>query len=435
LFTALLKNHTAGILKLLQDVVIEPTDLRNDELLFYTNSALKNKYPALKTIFSFARSILNSITALDSKVFDGEELDYFFKNCIDDNLSFVELPWPINPGTKSSLKTKEKYYEDISKKRFKHAFTIIRLLGKTKCTSELKKVIDSNKKVKVIQTVYNGYHKKEEWFNKITQLEKDCIKVLDYVAKQYFDKNIKNFNWPDIISDLDFKGNLQYLSDLLFILSILGYCKTGGLLPTGIEVYLTSIENIDETNLQSLDKKIFEEFEETRKVRELKLIALEVLAGFQKGGLGNDTSAVRKKQDTFIRKYFGCNSLESLLQLLQDELPPNDPLLVKWRGDAIKAEEDRLNEEQRKVYDAEINQHINVMAGPGSGKTHTLTLRVARLVHHIGTNPEEILVLAYNRAVVSELKERLGRLFNDLGYGNLAKRIKIFTFHGLQKLN
>jgi ATP-dependent DNA helicase RecQ len=31
------------------------------------------------------------------------------------------------------------------------------------------------------------------------------------------------------------------------------------------------------------------------------------------------------------------------------------------------------------------------------------------------------------------LKERLGRLFNDLGYGNLAKRIKIFTFHGLAK--
>jgi hypothetical protein len=142
--------------------------------------------------------------------------------------------------------------------------------------------------------------------------------------------------------------------------------------------------------------------------------------------VSNDASDVRKIQDTFIRKYFACNSLESLLQLLQDELPPNDPLLVKWRGDAIKAEEDRLNDEQRKVYDAGINQHINVMAGPGSGKTHTLTLRVAKLVHHIGNNPEEILVLAYNRAVVAELKERLGRLFNDLGYGNLAKRIKIF---------
>jgi len=75
------------------------------------------------------------------------------------------------------------------------------------------------------------------------------------------------------------------------------------------------------------------------------------------------------------------------LQLLQDELPPNDPLIIKWRGDAIKNEEEKLNKEQRIVYSADINQHINVMAGPGSGKTHTLTLRVAKLVHHIGVAP------------------------------------------------
>ncbi len=434
LFTALLKNHNAGILKLLQDVVIEPTKIRLDETNHCKNIYYENeKYPALQVVFSLASKILSSVPSNSSKFFEGEELDDFLKESINENIDFKKLPWTKRDNAEGQTKEYNNYIKDIFKKRSKHAFTIIRLLGKTKHETKMEKVTDANRKVRIKQSIFNGYHKKEEWSNKITQLEKDCIKLLDYVAKQYFDKNIKNFNWPDIISDLDFKGNVQYLSDLLFILSVLGYSKTGGLLPTGIEIYLTSIENIDETDLQSLDKKIFEEFEETRKVRELKLIALEVLAGFQKGGLDNDASAVRKKQDTFIRKYFGCNSLESLLQLLQDELPPNDPLLVKWRGDAIKTEEDRLNEEQRKVYDAEINQHINVMAGPGSGKTHTLTLRVARLVHHIGTNPEEILVLAYNRAVVSELKERLGRLFNDLGYGNLAKRIKIFTFHGLAK--
>jgi RecQ family ATP-dependent DNA helicase len=434
LFTALLKNHAAGILKLLQDVVIEPTKIRLDETNHCKNIYYENeKYPALQVIFSLASKILSSVPSNSSKFFEGEELDDFLKESVNENINFKKLPWTKKDNTEGQTKEYNNYIKDIFKKRSKHAFTIIRLLGKTKHETKMEKVTDGNRKVRIKQSIFNGYHKKEEWSNKIKQLEKDCIKLLDYVAKQYFDKNIKNFNWPDIISELDFKGNVQYLSDLLFILSVLGYSKTGGLLPTGIEIYLTSIENIDETDLQSLDKKIFEEFEETRKVRELKLIALEVLAGFQKGGLGNDASTVRKKQDTFIRKYFGCNSLESLLQLLQDELPPNDPLLVKWRGDAIKTEEDRLNEEQRKVYDAEINQHINVMAGPGSGKTHTLTLRVARLVHHIGTNPEEILVLAYNRAVVSELKERLGRLFNDLGYGNLAKRIKIFTFHGLAK--
>ena len=434
LFEALIKLHSIGLLKLLQEVVIEPTNLRTDELNHYSRLRnTNNKYPALKTIFSFAKEIMMQIPNIESKLFEGEELDILLNDALSNYTNFTNLPWTINANTKSPLKTTEKYNQDIIKKRSKHAFTIIRLLGKTNHETKMEKVIDGNKKITVKQSVFNGYHKEKEWLYKIEQLEEDCIKLLDYVSKKYFDKNIKNFNWADIVDELDIKGNIQYLSNLLFIVSVLGYSRTGGLLPTGIEVYLKSIDIVDETDLKSSDKKVFDEFEDTRKVRELKLIALEVLAGFHKSDRNLSLDQIRNKQGALIKKYFACNSIESLLQLLQDELPPNDPLFVKWRGDAIKTEEDKLNEEQRKVYDAEINQHINVMAGPGSGKTHTLTLRVARLVHHIGTNPEEILVLAYNRAVVSELKDRLGKLFNDLGYGNLAKRIKIFTFHGLAK--
>ena len=434
LYVALLKLHRIGLFKLIQEVVIEPTKIRSEEINYCKGLYRPNeKYPALRVVFTLAHKILNSVPANSSKFFAGEELDDFIKESINEHIQFSILPWSKKDQPATQAKEYDSYRKDILKKRSKHAFTIIRLLGKTKHESKMEKIANSNRKVRVVQSLFNGYHKKEEWSAKLKQLEIDCVKLLDYVANNFFDKNKKKFNWPDIITELNLKGNVQYLSDLLFALSILGYCKTGGLLPSGIEVYLSSIQQIDETDLQSIDKKVFDEFELTRKVRELKLIALEVLAGFQKGINGNDHELIRKKQDAFIKRYFACNSLDSLLKLLQDELPANDPLLTKWRGDAIKFEEDRLNIEQRKVYDAEINQHIDVMAGPGSGKTHTLTLRVARLVHHVGTPPEEILVLAYNRAVVSELKERLGKLFSDLGYGNLAKRIKIFTFHGLAK--
>ncbi|MEY3500630.1 MAG: ATP-dependent helicase, RecQ family protein, partial [Bacteroidota bacterium] len=383
LFEALIKLHSIGLLKLLQEVVIEPTNLRTDELNHYSRLRnTNNKYPALKTIFSFAKEIMMQIPNIESKLFEGEELDILLNDALSNYTNFTNLPWTINANTKSPLKTTEKYNQDIIKKRSKHAFTIIRLLGKTNHETKMEKVIDGNKKITVKQSVFNGYHKEKEWLYKIEQLEEDCIKLLDYVSKKYFDKNIKNFNWADIVDELDIKGNIQYLSNLLFIVSVLGYSRTGGLLPTGIEVYLKSIDIVDETDLKSSDKKVFDEFEDTRKVRELKLIALEVLAGFHKSERNLSLDQIRNKQGALIKKYFACNSIESLLQLLQDELPPNDPLFVKWRGDAIKTEEDKLNEEQRKVYDAEINQHINVMAGPGSGKTHTLTLRVARLVHH-----------------------------------------------------
>ena len=424
LFTALLKNHTAGIIRLLQDAVIEPTKIRLDETNYCKNIYYENKkYPALQVIFSLASKILGSVPSNGSKFFEGEELDDFLMESINEKINFTKLPWTKKDNSESQTKEYNNYIKDIFKKRSKHAFTIIRLLGKTKHETKLEKVTDGNRKIRIKQSVFNGYHKKEEWSNKITQFENDCFTLLDYVAKQYFDKNIKNFNWPDIISELKFKGNVQYLSDLLFILSVLGYSKTGGLLPTGIEVNITSIQNIDETFNGSNDENIYQEFVETQEIRELKLISLQVLSVLK-----------IEEQDAFIKGFFAAKSKKELINHLEGKIESDHPIFKAFRGDAIKYQENkRLNDEQRLIYFAEPNQNINVMAGPGSGKTHTLTLRVARLIHHLNINAEEILVLAYNRAVVSELKERLGNLFKELGYGNLANRIKIYTFHGLAK--
>lgn len=425
LFSSLLKNHSAGILKLLQGVVIEPTKIRMNETNYCKNVYYENKYPALKVIFSLAYKILESVPANASKFFEGEELDGFLKESIALNIRFQGLPWTKREDANAVINEFKSYINDITKKRSKHAFTIIRLLGKTKHETKMEKVTDGNRKIRVRQSIFNGYHKKDEWSNKITQLEKDCIKLLDYVANKYFDKNIKNFNWPDIFSDLKFKGNVQYLSDLLFILSVLGYSKTGGLLPSGIEIYLHSTDIIDETQDKNNDKSIYNEFIETQEIRELKLIALQVLSK-----LSDD------KKDAFIKGFFAAKTKLELINHLQNvgDIDDEHPIFKAFRGEAIKYQEiNRLNDEQREIYFSDVNQNINVVAGPGSGKTHTLTLRVARLVYYKFANPEEILVLAYNRAVVSELKERLGKLFKDLGFGNLAKRIKIFTFHGLAK--
>jgi ATP-dependent DNA helicase RecQ len=72
LFAALLKNHSAGILKLLQGVVIEPTKIRLNETNHCKNVNYENKYPALKVIFTLASKILGSVPANTSKFFEGE---------------------------------------------------------------------------------------------------------------------------------------------------------------------------------------------------------------------------------------------------------------------------------------------------------------------------------------------------------------------------
>lgn len=434
LYSCLLKAHNLKLIKLNQEVLIEPTELRKEEITYSLNNDWdEEKYPAIKFAFSLARKILNSVPLNGSKTFEGKELDYFIGQTIDEKLDFKKLPWSKKEKPELQEKESNSYKKDLIEKRAKHAFTIIRLLGKTRIESKMEISSGGSKKAAVIQSVFNGFHKKEEWSSKLSELEKDVERLNLFVANSSIKKNLKSFNWADLVNNVRLKEDFRYFSDLLFILSILGYCKFGSVFPSGIEVYLKSIDPINEIDLQSDDNKIFEEFEEARKIRELKLIALEVLSGFQKNQGSKVDDEIRKKQDSFIKKYFACESLDGLLNLLQDELTPNHPLLVKWRGDAIKFEENRLNDEQKKIYDTEVNQHISVMAGPGSGKTHTLTLRVARLVHHVGISPDEILVLAYNRAVVSELKDRLGKLFGELGYGRLSKRLKIFTFHGLAK--
>ncbi len=133
LFSSLIKAHNEGYIRLLQDVLIEPTKIRSDETSYFSKSHYSdNKYPALRVIFSFAGKIMNSIQANSSKFFDGDELDEMLKESIDEVIDYAKLPWSKKDKEEAQEKEKITYIKDINKKRSKHAFTVIRLLGKTK---------------------------------------------------------------------------------------------------------------------------------------------------------------------------------------------------------------------------------------------------------------------------------------------------------------
>lgn len=76
-----------------------------------------------------------------------------------------------------------------------------------------------------------------------------------------------------------------------------------------------------------------------------------------------------------------------------------------------------------------FNHNLMVNAGPGSGKTTVLIARLAHLIRYQHIRPEEILVLAFNRAVVFEIRERIRALFSKLGYGAYVRRLDVSTFH------
>ncbi|HYN17463.1 MAG TPA: ATP-dependent helicase, partial [Actinomycetes bacterium] len=84
-----------------------------------------------------------------------------------------------------------------------------------------------------------------------------------------------------------------------------------------------------------------------------------------------------------------------------------------------------LDPEQR-VAAAAAPGPLLIVAGPGTGKTRTLTHRLAHLVSEHGIPPEQCLAITFTRRACAELQERLDALVP----GD-ARRMLVTTFHGL----
>jgi len=101
----------------------------------------------------------------------------------------------------------------------------------------------------------------------------------------------------------------------------------------------------------------------------------------------------------------------------------------------------QISEGKFKVkYEQELNpaqfeavKHLNgpalVIAGAGTGKTRTLTYRVARLVE-LGIDPEAILLLTFTRRAASEMLRRASVLLHD----TKAEQVSGGTFHSFANL-
>ncbi len=88
-----------------------------------------------------------------------------------------------------------------------------------------------------------------------------------------------------------------------------------------------------------------------------------------------------------------------------------------------------LNAAQREAVDT-IEGPVMVIAGPGTGKTQILTLRIANILLQTDTAPESILALTFTESGAKAMRERLRRYI-----GARAYQVPIYTFHGFaQKL-
>ncbi|MDO5088485.1 MAG: 3'-5' exonuclease [Leptotrichiaceae bacterium] len=84
---------------------------------------------------------------------------------------------------------------------------------------------------------------------------------------------------------------------------------------------------------------------------------------------------------------------------------------------------DELNSEQKKAAE-KIDGPILILAGAGSGKTRTVTYRIAHMIKEKGISPLNILALTFTNKAAREMKERAEALIGVDSY-NLA----VSTFH------
>jgi DNA helicase II / ATP-dependent DNA helicase PcrA len=73
-----------------------------------------------------------------------------------------------------------------------------------------------------------------------------------------------------------------------------------------------------------------------------------------------------------------------------------------------------------------VDGPLVIVAGPGSGKTRTLTQRIVRLVAECGVVPEHCLAVTFTRRAAAEMRERL-----QDAIGAHASNIAVHTFHSL----
>ncbi len=83
-----------------------------------------------------------------------------------------------------------------------------------------------------------------------------------------------------------------------------------------------------------------------------------------------------------------------------------------------------LNAQQRVAVET-VDRSVIIVAGPGTGKTRTLTVRIAQLIEAHGVDPQRILAITFTNKAAEEMRGRLAALLCV----PVAKQVTITTFH------
>jgi len=379
---------------------------------------------ALHIVFDGLRNLLSECDINKVRVIGQQEREHIFKHLMDDVVydNLVEenhikyMPWKAeedNPPRMAVIRY-DTFRKNILTRMGAQMFTLLNYLPMV--NYKIEKLEDDV--ICLIKVRANT------WQDYLDELENDCLKMIRFVVE-----TTTEFNWAkDVIIKFGWtKKGYRYFEDLLSILYHLSYVDHTPLVKSGIEVYATELTETAISEGLTEDSNMFEfrkEFDDNERIKKVRLTCMDIFTFVPKDKLGE-----------YIQRYFQSKDYDDYLRLAGEFVPEGSDIMSELTEEALKAEESKLddNVEQKNIYEQPTNKDVNVLAGPGAGKTHVLTLRCARLIYKEHVDPSHLLVLAYNRAVVVELRNRLNSLFTKLGMSRIAHQLNVYTFHALAK--
>ena len=386
---------------------------------------------ALHIVFDGIRDLLSECKKGVYRTIGQNEREHIYKQLLDkavyDNLieenGIKYMPWRAEEenAPKMAVTRYETFRKNIQTRMGEQIFNILYYLPKVSYRVE-KSEYDTLCLIKV---------KDGKWQKYLDELESDCLKMIKLTAEQ-----TSGLNWADVmIRNGWVKKGYSYFEDLLAVLHHLEYVEHSPLVKNGVEVLATDNTENEIPEGLTEDSSMYnfrKDFDGNEKIKKVRLACMDIFSHVDK-----------EKQGTFIQRYFQSSDYKDYLALAGDFVPEDSDIMSELTEEALKKEEEKIygneengiprNEEQACIYDQPTNNDVNVMAGPGAGKTHVLTLRCAKLIYREYVDPSHLLVLAYNRAVVVELKNRLNDLFTKLGMSRIAHQLNVYTFHALAK--
>src|SRR4030043_185986 len=142
---------------------------------------------------------------------------------------------------------------------------------------------------------------------------------------------------------------------------------------------------------------------------------------FNKGGMGDISG---QKRVFTVQEDKGVGNKRHLTARGQRPNTHTDPIgreKVSFSDTVIAT----LNPEQK---DAVIYSggHLLIVAGPGTGKTMTLTHRIVHIIHSNTAKPEQILALTFTNKATGEMRDRIDSLLPE----DMSGSVYVTTFHG-----